>query len=289
MHHLLGALSVRKESLGAKSAAVAAPKGVHDAAAVDMALHALRLSPPPPSETSARSTPPPSMSPAGSQIPAEGSSSPSSSPPPPPPPPPPLPPPGPGELSGPTALQLARAPRGDDASSQDSSRSAAFFVQDPYGQVHRLALPLHFLVSNVKNALQELIGIPAAEQRLFVGGRELRSKRTLHDSGVRDGCKIVLQRRGAHAETLVDLYGGVPATEQVRSLCTLVRQGTSFSPPFVRASRTVCTHALAPALRASRAGFNLGLKPQLSMEGTGGTYMLRDRTRTNVAVFKPRE
>lgn len=36
-----------------------------------------------------------------------------------------------------------------------------------------------------------------------------------------------------------------------------------------------------------RRGLDRGFKPELSLEGTGGTYFLQDAARQKVAVFKP--
>lgn len=38
-----------------------------------------------------------------------------------------------------------------------------------------------------------------------------------------------------------------------------------------------------------RRGLDQGFKPELSLDGTGGTYFLRDAARQRVAVFKPKD
>ena len=45
----------------------------------------------------------------------------------------------------------------------------------------------------------------------------------------------------------------------------------------------------APAARGGAAGLALGLAPQLSLEGTGGTYLMRDALQQPLACFKPRD
>lgn len=39
----------------------------------------------------------------------------------------------------------------------------------------------------------------------------------------------------------------------------------------------------------ARRGLDRGFKPELTLEGTGGTYFLHDATRQKVAVFKPQD
>lgn len=39
----------------------------------------------------------------------------------------------------------------------------------------------------------------------------------------------------------------------------------------------------------ARRGLDRGFKPELSLEGTGGTYFLQDAARQKVAVFKPHD
>lgn len=39
----------------------------------------------------------------------------------------------------------------------------------------------------------------------------------------------------------------------------------------------------------ARRGLDRGFKPELTLEGTGGTYFLQDAARQKVAVFKPQD
>ncbi len=47
-----------------------------------------------------------------------------------------------------------------------------------------------------------------------------------------------------------------------------------------------CSVELESLIVAARVGLSLGLKPTLSDEGTGGTYMLRNNQQRNILVFK---
>jgi phosphatidylinositol 4-kinase type 2 len=48
-----------------------------------------------------------------------------------------------------------------------------------------------------------------------------------------------------------------------------------------------CPLSLHKNLKAIERGFDRGLKPKLTYDGTSGTYMLRDEDRKIQAVFKP--
>ena len=48
-----------------------------------------------------------------------------------------------------------------------------------------------------------------------------------------------------------------------------------------------CPPGLKPDLKAIEQGFDAGLKPKLTYDGTSGTYFLKDACRNPRAVFKP--
>lgn len=50
--------------------------------------------------------------------------------------------------------------------------------------------------------------------------------------------------------------------------------------------RTPVLHAY---MAQAKRGLDRGFKPELTLEGTGGTYFLQDAARQKVAVFKPQD
>lgn len=48
-----------------------------------------------------------------------------------------------------------------------------------------------------------------------------------------------------------------------------------------------CPEGLESTIKDVKQGFKAGLKPQLTDDGTSGTYFLRDKKKLPTAVFKP--
>jgi hypothetical protein len=121
--------------------------------------------------------------------------------------------------------------------------------------------------------------IPASAQRLFFGplltsGKELPNHRTLFDAGIdRSGETILLD--------LVDVN---------RS------QDCDYSMLSLRYPNDICISSsmyestpkpLRSLVQQARQGLTIGLKPNLALEGSGGTYFLHDSRKKKIAVFKP--
>ncbi|CAM9103033.1 unnamed protein product [Ascophyllum nodosum] len=120
-------------------------------------------------------------------------------------------------------------------------------------------------VKDLKDILQSLLHVPAASQRLFFRGGELRNPRTLQDCGIyRNGQTLYL------ATSPQDEMGKPYSLE-----------------PFLGAGGL--PRSLVRVLGQAKRGLDRGFKPELTLEGTGGTYFLQDAARQKVAVFKPRD
>ena len=118
-------------------------------------------------------------------------------------------------------------------------------------------------IRDLKDSLQQPTGVMALQQRLFHAGHELRNTRTLHDVGVQDGASLFITAARADPQSVrgkaaidlnVHVYGDCP-----------------------------CPPALHEIIRQVRLGLASGLAPRLAMEGTAGTYFLRNAQRQNVA------
>ena len=112
-------------------------------------------------------------------------------------------------------------------------------------------------VRDVKQRLDEKLKMPFASQRLFFHGRELKNHHTLEN--LNDALLHLVMQRDRDKEVMLEPYG------------------TSRLPT-----------ALAKVLEEVKAGMiGRGFVPTLAMEGSGGTYFLKNNSKQNVACFKP--
>jgi hypothetical protein len=132
-------------------------------------------------------------------------------------------------------------------------------IQDHYGrQVEFSTFHPWTSMKMVKDACTEYFHVSPAKQRLFFAGRELKNNRTLMDYGISSGSSLFVVFNDFQTESTICVYGDVPCNDKFREQVLIPADG----------------------------GLSSGLKPKLSMEGTGGTYFLRNRQKKNIAVFK---
>eukprot|EP00566_Odontella_aurita_P004884 CAMPEP_0113551510 /NCGR_PEP_ID=MMETSP0015_2-20120614/14563_1 /TAXON_ID=2838 /ORGANISM="Odontella" /LENGTH=789 /DNA_ID=CAMNT_0000452407 /DNA_START=742 /DNA_END=3111 /DNA_ORIENTATION=- /assembly_acc=CAM_ASM_000160 len=150
-------------------------------------------------------------------------------------------------------------------------------VADKQGRKRPLIVKTWSTIKDVKDALQQHLHVPSSAQRLFFGplltsGGELPNYRSLHDAGIyRSGETLLL-----------DIKGG----SEVASISSLKKSAVSdicVSSSFL----DLTPKSLRRTVQQSRRGFALGLKPDLVLDGSGGTYYLHDARKVRVAVFKP--
>lgn len=122
-----------------------------------------------------------------------------------------------------------------------------FFITDSYNHLTPVTLSEWALVKDLKDYLQDQLSIPANKQRLFYGNSELKNTHRLHDCHLVAGCYVYLSVTSnsnysdSNSSDLIAIYGNVPCPNE-----------------FI-------TESILPA----RQGLSIGLKPILSMEGTG--------------------
>eukprot|EP01083_Nonionella_stella_P084411 233658_1 len=117
-------------------------------------------------------------------------------------------------------------------------------------------------VADVKTAICKSLAVPPSEQRLFLGALELKDMKTLHEIGIVQYDKLALTRKPRSCQDLplIQPFGQCSSARDCREL-----------------------------IECSRAGFNAGFSPELSVDGTGGTYFLRDQNGEKCAAFKPED
>lgn len=152
-------------------------------------------------------------------------------------------------------------------------------VQDRQAQKYPLTARSWSTIKDVKDAIQTLLQIPPSAQRLYFGplmtsGGELPNHRLLHDAGIdRSGETLLLMTSQSH-------IGGSEfgSTTSLRSSTDVCVSSSVIDS---------CPRFLRTVVQQARRGLALGLKPELVLDGSGGTYYLRDARKRKVAVFKP--
>lgn len=162
---------------------------------------------------------------------------------------------------------------------QRTSCDLKIFVKDVGDKLARkrpLTVKTWSTVKDVKDVLQQHLHVPPSAQKLFFrpSGGELPNYRTLSDAGIyRSGETLLLEI----------------SSESSPSTTSLTCLKSSAAPDICVASSMLdLTHRRFRAtVQQARRGLALGLKPALVLDGSGGSYFLRDARHFNIAVFKP--
>jgi hypothetical protein len=150
-------------------------------------------------------------------------------------------------------------------------------VRDHQGKKRPITVRSWATVKDVKGTIQQLTHIPVSAQRLYFGplltsGKELPNHRTLHDAGIyRSGETILLDIKGATPDSDSSKFSSSSSND----LCVSSSMYDATPKP------------LRNLVQQARRGFAVGLKPDLALEGSGGTYFLHDCRKNKIAVFKP--
>jgi Phosphatidylinositol 3- and 4-kinase len=116
-------------------------------------------------------------------------------------------------------------------------------------------------VSELKTEIYKVTGIPTSEQRLFNGHIELQNSRFLEDYSLFDA---------------------------LRKNKTILLEFKHITGSFMRlVPGAYCEPALKNTILDVHQGLKLNLAPNLTWDGTGGTYFMRDPHRNMRGVFKP--
>ena len=120
-------------------------------------------------------------------------------------------------------------------------------------------------VFQLKEKIYNKIGMPVASQRLFAMNCELENNKTLESYNIlykgRNNVLWVQKRALEGKNSLIEPYGDWSETKVSQSIVRTIGE--------------------------IMKGMALGLSPQLTFDGTAGTYMMRDPNRHTVGIFKP--
>ena len=115
---------------------------------------------------------------------------------------------------------------------------------------------------SLKDDMEHEYGVSAARLRIFYAGREWKNERIAMELHVSDGDNVYAVIGAGVTSGTISLFGDF-LHDADRSCRTLVRE--------------------------CRSGFMRGLAPQLTLEGSGGVYLLRNAKKEVVALFKPED
>ena len=116
-------------------------------------------------------------------------------------------------------------------------------------------------VRELKAKIRKTLGYPIHRQRLFFNNNELENQKTLDLYNLPSRKNIISLRLKPDISTLssyIDVYGAV-----------------------------FCPDKMQRIIRKIRKGFNSGLVPRLTNDGTSGTYELVCSNKEKIAIFKP--
>ena len=157
-------------------------------------------------------------------------------------------------------------------------------VDDPNSRKRPLTVKTWSTVKDVKDHVQKLLHVPPSAQRLYFGpimtaNSDLPNHRTLADAGIdRNGETLYLEIKRI-GETLTSSH--LPVSSSITTLS---------KPNDICVSKSLfetTPKQLRRIVQQARRGLALGLKPDLVLDGSGGTYFLHDARKIRVGVFKP--
>jgi len=158
-------------------------------------------------------------------------------------------------------------------------------VSDKDGKKRAITVKTWSTVKDVKDALQKLLNVPPAAQKIYFGplstsGQDLPNHRSLTDAGIyRNGEVLYLEIKGYLPSST---SSGIGASND---LSTLKAQDNDLC--ISKAFLSVTNRDLKSIVKNTRIAITLGLKPSLVLDGSGGTYFLHDPNKRKIAVFKP--
>lgn len=149
---------------------------------------------------------------------------------------------------------------------------------------HRIKLRIWSSALEVKQQMREVNPVPVSWMRLLHNNVELLNSERLIDlvptvkrggRGSSDGSRD----RGGSSRTLT-FWLKVQNPHDFDSGCYLHPWGIGTNAAGAAGERLLAN---------AQQGLQIGLAPQLLLEGSGGTYVLRDTRRNKIAAFKPRD
>jgi hypothetical protein len=179
----------------------------------------------------------------------------------------------------------------DKASLSDSDVDLKLFIKDvddPHSRKRPLKLKSWSTIKDVKDHIQKLLHVPPACQRLYFGPlitakSFLPNHWTLQDAGIykNDETLFLEIKDRDHLKA----SGSGNLNSNANSISTLKSKAND-----ICVSKLLLSHTpkeLRRLIQQARRGMSMGFKPNLVLDGSGGTYFLHDARKIRVGVFKP--
>lgn len=149
-------------------------------------------------------------------------------------------------------------------------------VDDPQKRKRPITVNSWSCIKDIKDVIHKTTHYPPSAQRLFFGplmtsGRELPNHRTLHDAGIYKS-----------GETLL-----LKANHNKTDVTSTIKSSGNTELNIVASVVDAAPRLLKNKIQQARRALALGLKPELVLEGSGGTYFLHDARKAKIAIFKP--
>mmetsp|Transcript_19512 Transcript_19512/g.45604 ORF Transcript_19512/g.45604 Transcript_19512/m.45604 type:complete len:824 (+) Transcript_19512:609-3080(+) len=156
-------------------------------------------------------------------------------------------------------------------------------VRDALGRKRGFVVRSWATVKDAKDAIQQITQIPVGSQRLYFGplltsGKELPNHRTLLDAGIyRSGETLLLDISNSNQHVEGNATTASMSSLRINSNDICVSTSLLSSTP----------RPLRYTIQMARQALALGIKPELVMDGSGGSYFIHDSRKNKIAVFKP--
>lgn len=162
-------------------------------------------------------------------------------------------------VSGELALKLSENYRGPDL--QLLFRD----LRDPQNGKREILVKTWSTIQDVKNAIAVEIQVSPHAQRLYYGplGAALPNHRTLNDAGIYKHGELLL----------LDIIQDKGVADSDLRLASSMEESTP--------------RALKDVIQQCRQGLSMGYKPELVLDGSGGTYFFHNACKAKIAIFKP--
>jgi hypothetical protein len=155
-------------------------------------------------------------------------------------------------------------------------------VRDRQGKKRPITVRSWATIKDVKDSIQQVIHVPPSAQRLYFGPlltseKELPNYRSLHDAGIyRSGETLLLDIKSGSSLSVDSTFSPLNSLRSCNNDVTISTSMIDSTPKPLR-----------DIVQQARRGFALGLKPDLVLDGSGGSYFLHDARKTKISVFKP--
>lgn len=178
-------------------------------------------------------------------------------------------------------------------------------VDDPHSKKRPLTVKSWSTIKDIKDHIQKELHVPPHSQRLYFGNllkirSHLPNRWTLQDAGIyKNGETIYLKIEGSHCDVGLNLNQSSNSLESISvsiSGQSVQSTGSHAMSTLKPNNNDICiskhllphtSKALQRLVEQARRGMSLGLKPNLVLDGSGGTYFLHDARKVRVGVFKP--